>query len=172
MKNKTAGWTLVELLIVVTIMSIIMVGISTFFNRALYFVRLIQAKTDVQRDARMILSKINRELRQAKASSVVIDRLNSDMPPYSRIRFETIKGSTMCYYQDGTTLLFQESRGDFTFTPRKLTENLRYIAFVYQRTDNNKVIHISICLEKVPYLYVPGTKALQVAVEEVRIMNE
>ncbi|MEM4368546.1 MAG: type II secretion system protein [Candidatus Anstonellales archaeon] len=170
-KFKNLGVTIVELLIVVVMMSIITLGISTFFHQGLNFVRLIQAKIEVQRDARTILSMITRKLREAKSSTVVISRLDASNPPYSKISFTTIEDEEITYYQDGTRLMFQLKKGSTSFTPKKLTENLRYVHFVYQRTDNSKILHISVCLEKIPYPYVAGAKALQVSIEQVRIMN-
>jgi len=170
--HRQNGFTLPELIVVTVIIGMVMAGISVFLTNGVKFVRLTQARIEIQRDARLALSVINKDLRQAKASTVVIDRANSSMPPYSRLYFETIQGSTVCYYQDGTTLKYQKTENGITSAPHKLTENLRYAAFAYQRTDNNKILHVSICLEKIPYPYVAGARALQVSIEQVRIMNE
>jgi hypothetical protein len=46
---------------------------------------------------------------------------------------------------------------------------LRYIAFTYARTDDPSILSVSITTEK--ETYESGTKALQMAIEKVRVMN-
>ena len=165
------GISLIELMTVVTIMGIISLGVVLFSSKAMHFFRLTEAKIEVQRDARICLNIMNKQIKQAKASTIVIDKLNTSQPPYSRIYFETIKGTTVQYYQDGTELKQAVTKPGGATKVSILTKNLRYVFFVYPRTDNDSILHISICLEKIPYPYVKGAKALQLSVEKVRIMN-
>lgn len=105
--DNTHGWTLTEMLLTVVIFSIITLGIGTFLTQGIRHIRMIIAKTDIQREARTALSMINKELRQGVADTVEISRHNSSTPPYSKIKFSTIKGTTVYYYQDGVKL-YQE----------------------------------------------------------------
>lgn len=171
MNKKTKGWTLVELLLTIVIFSIITLGTSTFMTQGIRNLRLVIAKIDIQREARLSLSIMNKELRQAIKSTVVVSRHNSSQPPYSKIVFETVKGTTVTYYQDGTNLYQEIYDGNKHFVT-VLSKNLRYVHFVYPRTDDDGIIQVSACFEKIPYPYVVGAKALQVSIEKVRIMND
>lgn len=171
MNNKNKGWTLVELLLTVIIFSIITLGTSTFMTQGIRNMRLVIAKIDIQREARISLSIMSKELRQAVKDTIVISRYNSSQPPYSKVTFETIKGSTISYYQNGIILYQEIYDGDKHFVT-KLSKNLRFVHFIYPRTDDEGIMQVSACFEKIPFPYVVGAKALQVSIEKVRIMND
>lgn len=171
MKNKVQGWTLVELLLTIVIFSIITLGTSTFMTQGIRHMRLIIAKIDIQREARVSLSIMNKELRQAIASSIEISSKDASQPPYSKIKFETVKRTTVTYYQDGTRLYQEIFSGEKHFVT-KLSENIRYVHFVYPNTADDGIIQVSACFEKIPFPYVVGARALQVSIEKVRIMNK
>lgn len=165
-----SGTSLAELMVAVTITSMIVLSVSTFFARGVDFFRVTEAKISIQRDARQCLGMMNKYLRQARAGTVVIDRLDSSQPPYSRIFFSTIKGETICYYQDITNLYQSVTRGTQSHT-NLLSANLQNICFTYPKTNDQTIMHISICFVKIPHPYIKGAKALQLSVEKVRIMN-
>jgi hypothetical protein len=127
-----------------------------------------RARYEIQRDSKNAINIINRNLRQAKSSSITITQ-QTGQPPYSRINFNKYVTSTtvrpMSFYQQGTEL-FAVDGG----STRTLTENLRYIAFTYPRTDDDDVVSVSLTLEKATFQ--GRSKALQLAVEKVRIMND
>ena len=50
-----------------------------------------------------------------------------------------------------------------------ITGNLRYIAFTYPRSDDPTIISVAVTMEKATY--EGGTKALELSIEKVRIMN-
>ena len=74
LKKKKPGYTLMELMIVVAIMGIVLLSAPRIFKNAFRFVRLSFARAEIQKNARGSLGNINRELRQAVASSIVIDQ--------------------------------------------------------------------------------------------------
>lgn len=162
------GYTLMELMIVVAIMGILLLAAPQIFKNAFRFVRLSFARAEIQKNARGSLSNINRELRQAQASSIVIDQL-TDMPPHSRITFTryTPDGSTrqVSYYQKGKKLYLSIDGAD----GKMVANYLKYIAFSYPKTDDDSIVSVSLTFEKATY--EGATKALQMAVEKVRIMN-
>ncbi|MBI4655543.1 MAG: prepilin-type N-terminal cleavage/methylation domain-containing protein [Elusimicrobia bacterium] len=162
------GYTMVELMIVIAIMGILMLLGPDIFKGMYRFVRLATAKVEIQRGARVTLSNINRALRQSQASSIVVDQA-SGQPPHSRISFTRYKpdGSTptISYYQQGKKLYMSVNGA----AGQPIAENLRYIAFSYPKTDDAGIISISLTFEK--ETYEGGAKALQMAVEKVRIMN-
>ncbi|MBI4054712.1 MAG: prepilin-type N-terminal cleavage/methylation domain-containing protein [Elusimicrobia bacterium] len=157
------GYTLTELMLVVAILGVLaMIGPRIYIGVTRFF-RLTQARVEIQREARGALDLINRNLRQARASMVVIDQI-SGQPPYSRIEFTQAGGKTMKFYQQEKSLYLVD------VGTRALTENLRYIAFTYPRTDDDQIVSVSVTLEK--ETYEGGAKALQLSVEKVRIMND
>lgn len=162
------GYTLVELMIVVAILGVIATAAPRLLNGIYRFSRLAIARVEIQKNARGALSNINRGLRQARAASVVIDQL-SGMPPHSRITFTRYKpdGSTeiISYYQNGRKL-YLSSNGA---AGKMIADDLRYVAFTYPQTDDDSIISISITFERATY--EGGAKALQMAVEKVRVMN-
>ena len=157
-----------ELMVVVAIMGVILLASPKIFENSFKFMRLAFARAEIQKNSRASLSNINRELRQAYASSIVVDEL-AGMPPHSRITFTRYMsdGSTrlVSYYQDGKKLYLNINGAG----GKMVVGSLRYIAFSYPKTDNNSIISVSLTFET--KTYEGGTKALQMAVEKVRIMN-
>lgn len=148
----------------VAILGVLAVAGSPLLVQITRFYRMNLARTEIQRDARTVLDLINRNLRQARAATVTVDKM-SGQPPYSRVSFESIKGPTITYWQSGGKLYQQvDDRQSL------LSENLRYIAFTYQDTEEDNIIMVSLTMEK--ETYEGGTKALQLSVEKVRIMND
>jgi prepilin-type N-terminal cleavage/methylation domain-containing protein len=167
-KKIKPGYTLMELMIVVAIMGILLLAAPKIFKNAFRFVRLSFARAEIQKNARGSLGNINRELRQAIASSIVIDQA-TDMPPHSRITFTRYRpdGSTreVSYYQNGKKLYLSIDGSD----GRMVADELKYIAFSYPKTDDDSIVSVSLTFEKATY--EGASKALQMAVEKVRIMN-
>lgn len=167
MKMNKKGYTFAEVMITVAILGIVASTAPVFFSQVITFFTLSNAKMVIQRDARAVLDIINRNLRQASAESITIDRLSSDELPYSRITF-TKEGDSdsISYYQQGKYLMMEVG----SMLPKRLCENLRYLAFTFPRTDDMSILSVSLTVEKVA---VRGqTKAIHVAIEKVRIMNE
>jgi prepilin-type N-terminal cleavage/methylation domain-containing protein len=162
MVKKQGGFTLAEMLMVVAILGILaLVGPRMIVN-LVQFIQLHTAKTEIQRDARAALDIVNRFLRQAKGYTIGIDQITGQ-PPYSRISFQTFEGRTMMFYQQGTRL-YQVDR-----STTMVTNNLRYIAFTYPRSDDPTLLSVAITMEK--STYQGGSKALELSIEKVRIMN-
>jgi hypothetical protein len=106
---------------------------------------------------------INRNLRQAQSNTIRIDQA-SGQPYYSRLSFTRVQGDAITYYQQGTSLIQEDSN-----ISRTLSKNLRYLAFAFPRSDDLTIISVSITLEK--SIYEGKTKALHMASEKVRVMN-
>lgn len=157
-----------EMMMVVGVMGVIMMAAPQTFTKVYRFVQLLTARVEIQKNARGALANINRDLRQAQGDTIVIDSL-PNQPPHSRITFFKYSSAgvpvLMSYYQQGNQLF--QARGGVS--GKMIANNLRYIAFTYPRTDDDTILSISITFEK--STYEGGTKALQMAVEKVRIMN-
>ncbi len=157
-----SGFSLVEMMIVVAILGAIVMGAPVLFTQIYRFYQLHNAKVEIQRDARASLDLMNRFIREAISYTVVIDQV-TNQPPASRIRFSTIDGQNIIFYQSGNTL-YQVNRSTTT-----LSQNLQYVAFTYPRSDDPTIISVAMTMEKSTYqgLY----KALELSIEKVRVMN-
>ena len=151
-----------ETLMVVAIIGIVALLGPKLIVSAVNFYQLHSAKSEIQRDARVCLDLINRFLRQAQGSTVKISQV-SGQPPYSQIQFTTISGQNVNFYQQGHQL-YQVLQSSVA-----ITGNLRYIAFTYPRSDDPTIISVAVTMEKATY--EGGTKALELSIEKVRIMN-
>ncbi|MDD5687179.1 MAG: hypothetical protein PHE88_05025 [Elusimicrobia bacterium] len=150
---------------IVTI-SILAMALGSLFLKWIQFWQLSSAKGEIQRDARTCISAMNKNLRQADASSVVIDRYpaynQGSNPPFSRITF-TNDNQQYRYYQDGRDFY------EVINSTRVLARSLRSVQFTYPQTSEDSIVNISITFEK--KTYSAHTKALQLSVAKVRIMN-
>ncbi|MEW6557153.1 MAG: hypothetical protein AB1349_07350 [Elusimicrobiota bacterium] len=160
--HKSKGLTFIELMINVAMISIMAFALSSLFLKWIQLWYLSQAKTEIQRDARTCISAINKHLRQADASSVVVDRYDSNQPPYSRITF-TKDSQTHIYYQKDQELY------EVISSTRSIAKSLRAVQFTYPQTSDDSIINVSITFEK--STFSARRKALQLSVEKVRIMN-
>ncbi|MBI4057589.1 MAG: prepilin-type N-terminal cleavage/methylation domain-containing protein [Elusimicrobia bacterium] len=156
------GYTLAEMMIVVAIIGVIFTLGPNLMVQTIRFFQLSRARIEIQRDGRESLDIINRNLRQARSSTVTVDQVTGQ-PPFSRIRFTTIDGRTMIFYQQNKNL-YQIEGGTKT-----LSGNLRYIGFTYPRSDDATILSVAITMEK--ETYQGGAKALQLSVQKVRVMN-
>ena len=161
--KRNRGWTLTELMMVLAILGIIMAGLSIMLVSFTRYWRLNTARTEIQRDARAALSLVNKNLREAKSSTVVIDQVSGE-PPWSRVSFTSIDSISISYYQQSGKL-WQTVAGKSV----ALSENLRTLRFSYPNTDDSEIISVSACFEK--STYEGSRKALQLSIEKVRIMN-
>ncbi len=163
------GVTLIELMITVGIISVVFsiaAPILTQVNRTFIMNR---TRVELQQEARSIMYVITRNLRQAQAATITIDRVGANQPFYSRITFTkevaTLGVSpTLVFQQEGTYLYQVIGSGR-----RPLSKNLKYLAFTFPRSDDMGIISVSLTLEK--KIYEGRSKALHMASEKVRIMN-
>ncbi|MGQ0643902.1 MAG: PulJ/GspJ family protein [Elusimicrobiota bacterium] len=161
--RSARGVSLAEIMVAVAIVGIVAsVGGRLMVSMTRYF-QMNRARQEVQRDARTLFGLIGRDLRQAKASSVVIDQ-ESGQPPYSRITFTKSNGRAVRCFQRGRKAYWVD------VSTRAVSDNLRYLAFSHRRTEDDDIISIAVTMEKATYQ--GGTKALQLAIDKVRIMNE
>lgn len=157
-------------MITVAVLGILMTIGPTLLQNMFRFFRLQMARAKVQKNARSALDLINRNLRQATSSSIIVSA-RPGQPPYSWITFSIDKGTGAAlgnygFYQEGKNLNWWFSKNSSTVT---LADNLKYIAFTYPRTDNSGIISVSMTFEEATY--AGYTKALQLSVEKVRVMN-
>lgn len=150
-------------MLVVAIVGILFTIGPQIFIQMNRFFKSNSVKIELQKEARTSLSIINRNLRQASASSIVIDNV-SGQPFCSRIAFTKHDGTTFTFYQQNKKLIMSTSN-----TTKTLTENIRYLAFVPPRSEDLSIVSVSMTLEK--DIHEARTKALHMASEKVMVMN-
>lgn len=160
--SKHRGTTLVEVMVSVAIISILGTALLTVFLKWLQFWQVSRVNSEIQSDARAGLDLIDRNLRQATSSSVVVDAYNTSQPPYSRISFQKA-GQPIIYYQSGQRLY------EVSHSTRAISRALRSIQFVYPETTDNSIINVSMTMER--KIYGTNTRVIQMSIEKVRIMN-
>jgi prepilin-type N-terminal cleavage/methylation domain-containing protein len=158
-----AGYTLTELMMVVAIIGILATVGPTMLTSMQNFFMMTSARYEIQRDARTTLDTVNRYLRQAVASTVIMDTPTSQ-GPFSRIRFRHVDGRYMEFRQNGSNLI--QVIGTTTSI---VSTNLIYIAFTYPHTDDTSIISVSITMGK--SIQLGRRKVLELTIQKVRVMN-
>ncbi len=159
------AFTLMELMAVVVITSILIAVAIPIVRTMNENMMMSKTRLSLQQDARNIMAILNRFLREAKASSIVISRYNSSQPFCSYIKFTTIDSKTYEFYQDGRSLVLKQGNMKNT-----MSQNLRYLAFTFPDSSNMYIVSVSMTFEK--ELFGGRKKAIHVASEKVRIMND
>jgi len=160
------GFSLIELMMVVTIVGILAMLGPQILTQATKFFILGRTRLELQREARAAMYLVTRELRQAQSATIMIDQI-SGQPNYSRITFtkQTLGGGTnVSLFQSGKTLSLTEGN-----TTSVLTKNLAYLAFAFPRSDDMTIVSVSMTLQE--QIYNGAYKALHMASEKVRVMN-
>ncbi len=158
------GWTLVEVLIVVTMIGVLSLSVSSIFYNIWQFYKMSYAQKELQEEARVIMELIRRNLRNGISDTIVISRYDDTHPYYSKIDFNTLDGSRVSYYQIDRTL-YQEIDGN----KKVLSKNVTYFAITPSKTYELNIISVAITLEK--EVYELKKKALHMASEKVMVMN-
>lgn len=163
------GVTLMELIITVSIVSVIFSIAAPILNQVNRQFILNRTRVELQQEARAVMYIITRNLRQAQSGTVAIGRANASQPFYSRIAFTKEVATAgvspdLVFQQEGTNLYQVIGTGK-----RALSKNLKYLAFTFPRSDEMGIISVSLTLEK--KIFEGRSKALHMASEKVRIMN-
>ncbi len=158
------GWTLVEVLIVVTMIGVLSLSVSSIFYNIWQFYKMSYAQKELQEEARVIMELIRRNLRNGISDTIVISRYDDTHPYYSKIDFNTLDGSRVSYYQIDRTL-YQQIDGN----KKVLSKNVTYFAITPSKTYELNIISVAITLEK--EVYELKKKALHMASEKVMVMN-
>jgi prepilin-type N-terminal cleavage/methylation domain-containing protein len=158
------GVTLMELMITVGIIGAVFGIAAPILTQANRQFILNRTRVQLQQEARSVMYILTRNLRQAQSSTITISRANTSQPFYSRISFTKEQGNTLIFQQEGV-YLYQVIGG----VRRPLTQNLKYLAFTFPRSDDMGIISVSLTLEK--KIFEGRSKALHMASEKVQVMN-
>lgn len=160
-KNHRGGYTLTEVMLVVAIIGIVGSTGALLTTKMLQAQAMADALSTIQSGAFTSFDVLSKMLRQAQADSIVIDRYDTNQPPWSRITFTMPSSSTShSFYQKGQTLYIDN-------LPR--LKSLRTLTFTYPNTTTSSVISISMTFEQSTGL--GRSKAVQLFIQNVRIQN-
>lgn len=161
MAGNTDGYTLTELIIVVAILGLVSSVGYVAMQKTIEAQLMADAQSSIQQGAFTSFDTISKLLRQASASSVVIDRFDTNQPPWSRIAFTVPStGRTFNFSQRGQTLFFANN---------PMLTNLRSLTFSYPQTNTPNVISLSMTFEK--STGSGRSKAIQLFIQKVKIQN-
>lgn len=168
--KSNRGYTLIEMLIVVSIVAVVAgIGSQVLINLENFYLGTT-ARNEIERDARGVLDIIDRFLRQAQQNSIVVDTPSSQ-GPYSRIQFTFADGRQGSFYQSGSNIFQTISNSSGTVTNSTiLSKNVVYIAFTFPRTDDPSILSVSLTMGK--NIQEGKRKVLELTVQKVRIMNQ
>lgn len=158
-----AGYTLTEMMMVVAIIGILATVGPTMLTQMQNFFLMTSARYEIQRDARTTLDTVNRYMRQAVASTVVMDT-PAGQGPFSRIRFRHVDGRYMEFRQNGAQLIQVIDNAQSI-----VSKNLVYIAFTYPKTDDISIVSVSITMGK--SIQLGRRKVLELTIQKIRVMN-
>ena len=168
-RERRRGYSLLEVMMVVTILGIVSsVGARLLLQANRYFI-FTQAKADLQRQARAAMYVITSQLRQAQASTIVIDQA-AGQPYYSRVTFTPLGAATsISIEQNGTKLMQLAGTCLAASCQHILATHLLYLAITFSESDNMSIVSVSMTLQE--NTYQGHTKALHMASEQVQVMN-
>ena len=155
------GYTLIEVMMVVAILGIIGSVGALVTTKTIQSQMMADSLATIQQGAFTSFDVISKMLRQATASSVVIDSYDANQPPWSRVTFSIPnKSQTFTFYQKGQMLYIGNVPS---------LASLRALTFSYPKTSNPNLIGVSMTFEK--STGSGNSKALQLYIQNVKIQN-
>lgn len=118
----------------------------------------------LQTQSRVAMNLMTRNLRQARASTVIIDSLSGEAP-YSRIAFTKQSGDAQAYYV-AKGVLYSSSTTDLV---RVMTQDVTFAAFGYPRTDDDAYLSVAFAVKKA---MASHKEKIYMWTEKVRVQNE
>lgn len=172
-RKQEYGVSLVELMIAIAISGIIGVVFAQMQHYITRFTLVSKAKQETVQESRTALLVMQKLIQQGTASTFVIDQSTGQFP-YSRIYFEStdVNGNVkeFYFYQIEEKLyMAYRNQGAASWHQKVLTDKVRFLAFYYPKTNDNKLISISLTISK--KTAEEKETFLQLALQKVRIMN-
>ncbi len=167
--RRSGGFTFVEVLVTLAILAVMVAVLPGLLDKVVRFYYLTMDRLTLQRDARNATEIVVTGLRKAVSTTICVDQVDAPVPqpPYSRIRFETVRGSTVTVWQEGRNLYVTDSVS--SPEPRVVTPYLRFLAFSYVGSMDDSVMSVNLSLEKESFR---RRRIFYVTNDRVRILNE
>ncbi|MBL0350304.1 MAG: prepilin-type N-terminal cleavage/methylation domain-containing protein [Elusimicrobia bacterium] len=167
--RRSAGFTFVEILVTLAILAVMVSFLPGLLDKVVRFYYVTTDRLALQRDARNATEIVITNLRKAVSTTISVDQVDAPVPqpPYSRIRFETVRGSTVTVWQEGHNLYVTDSVS--SPVPRVVTPYLRFLAFSYVGSMDDSVMSVNLSLEKESFR---RKRIFYVTNDRVRILNE
>lgn len=161
LREDGAGYTLIELMMVVAIVGVVSSMGYLAMNKITRAQLMAESLSSIQQGAFTSFDTISKLLRQAGGSTVTIDRLDSDQPPWSRITFTNPNnGRSFSFYQKGQFLYIGSVPA---------MKDLRRLTFSYPNSATSNVISVSMTFEK--STGSGQSKAVQLFLQKIKIQN-
>lgn len=180
--SSRRGYSLIEIMMVVTILGIIGSVGGLLFKQLQTFYMTVNARDIVQRDDRVSLEIMDRFIRQAQKSTICIDSPGASSPCacmgglataggyWSRICFTTIDGRSLRFYANGSTLTMSlKPSGGAVYDTTNLSRNLCYLAFSFPNTNDPSIINVALATSQAVQLSKQNVLAM--SIQKVRVMN-
>lgn len=123
-------------------MGVIAVLVPQALSKIYQLFTVNQARIECQRDLRDCLFQIEKDLNQARSSTVRVSR-EANQPVFSKIVFQTLSGSTTTYRQEGRRLIVNRGSGDTL-----LTRNLMSVSFLLNEMGQSRSVHVALVVGK------------------------
>ena len=157
-KGKTIqGYTLVETLISVILLSVILLGVYGVLHTGNIVVNKDLTLLDTQQQTRNAIDRIVREVRQASSQTITV---NYNSTTNDKIMFTIPTASNIQYYLSGTTLVREYPSG----TTKNIASNISLLKF----TLTGSLLKIQVRADKTMYANTISFPLI----EKVRLRNE
>lgn len=170
--ESESGFTLMELLITIGIMSIVLLTVTKMFLGTWRLWKSNWTELRVQQGARTALERIALGLRHARPGSVTIDSGVGEAN-YSRITFTHVNNETWQVYKEGWRL-YVDLRSDpaVSGTISFLTDGVEAMQFAYPSFQDTSLVDIGITVSATPYQVRGTDKVIRVQLtQRVRLRN-
>jgi len=171
-KNET-GVSLIELMIAIAISGVIGIVFSQSQHFITRFTLVAKAKQEVVQESRTAITVMQKLIQQGSATTFVIDQ-STGQPPYSRLYFQATDTNGVTkefYFYQSSKNLYLDYRtvGASSWNQKLLTKNVKFLSFFYPRTDDNKLLSLTLTLSK--QTAEQKETFLQLSLQKIRIYN-
>jgi len=154
--RNEAGFTLVELLMAMAMISIIVGVTALLFTKSWELWKSAWTEMRVQQSARQVLERMAYEIRHARPGSVKIDSLTGEAN-YSRIRFRHVGTQRWTFYKQGYRLYSGRTSTtlgagvDWTSTTTFMADGVEALQFMFTNFQDVSVLDVGVTISQTSY---------------------
>lgn len=170
--ESESGFTLMELMITIAVMSIVLLTVTQLFLMTWRLWKSNWTELRVQQGARTALERITLGLRHARPGSVTIDS-GAGEANYSRLKFTHVNNETWWVYKEGWRLYVDlRSDPDVSGTISFLTDGVEAMQFAYPSFQDISLVDVGITISATAYQVRGIDKMIRVQLtQRVRLRN-